>query len=83
MNCSRTFRKIYRKVNFEIVKSKGSDNFHISKFAIRNPLQFKGLEKTIGGADAEKDATKLTQIFTCDERPSRNFSAHSECNVSI
>lgn len=53
--------------DFEIVKLKGSENFHTWKFAIENLLMYKQLEKTIEASEddpeeaIEKNAQKLAQ----------------------
>lgn len=48
------------KETFDIPKLKNSDNYSTWRFAIRNVLALKGLEKCISEPVSETDASKLS-----------------------
>lgn len=46
------------RLDFDVVKLKGNENYHTWKFAMMNYLEFKELDKTIESEEAETNAKK-------------------------
>lgn len=72
------------KFEFDIVKLKGSDNYHQWKFSITSYLEFKDFDKTIVSATAEVSPEKNVDASTLETQCSTSHNpSQTKCEFGI